>query len=135
MLIHSSQKKVDGNMELFVDGLPIEQVQVMTFLGVLNYTLTCWGAHIAHICAKVSHSLNLLWHISWFLPKFLLCPTSSPSYVIPTSDYCDVGWSNCIPLLTLSVWILLSIMVVVLFFTILAFTLPLLPDRSFHLLP
>ena len=53
MLIHSSRKKVDGNMELFFDGLFI---RVMKFLGVfLNHTLT-WGAHIAHICAKVSHS-------------------------------------------------------------------------------
>ena len=94
MLIHSSRKKVDGNMELFIDGLPIEQVRVMKFLGVLlNDTLT-WGDHIAHISTKVSRSLNLLRRLSWFLPKSLLL-LYFKSYVIPTFDYCDVAWSNC----------------------------------------
>ena len=81
MLIHSSRKKVDG--------LPIEQVRVFKFLGVLlNDTLT-WSDHIAHICTKVSRSLNLLQRLSWFLPKSLLL-LYLKSYVIPTFDYCVV---------------------------------------------
>ena len=80
ILIHSSRKKVDDNLELFVDGSPIEQVRVMKFLGVLlNDTLT-WSDHIVHICTKVSRSLNL--HLSWFLPKSLLLYFKS--YVIPS---------------------------------------------------
>ena len=76
MLIHSSQNKIDGKLELFVDCLPIEQVRVLKFLGVLlNNTLT-WSDHIARICTKVSCSLNLLRHLSWFLPKSF-CSTSS----------------------------------------------------------
>ena len=64
VLIHSSWKNVDGKLELFVDNLPIEQVRVFKFLGVLlKHTLT-WSDHIAHICTKVSHSLNLLRHLS-----------------------------------------------------------------------
>ena len=75
MLIHSSRKKVDGNLELLFNG-----------------TLT-WSDHIAHICTKVSRSLNLLQHLSWFLPKSLLLLYLKSS-VIPTFDYCDVVWSN-----------------------------------------
>ena len=94
MLIHSSWKKVDDNLELFVDRLPIEQVQIFKFLGVLlNDTLT-WSDHISHICTKVSCSLNLLLHLSWFLLKSLLL-LYFKSYAIPTFDYCDVVWSNC----------------------------------------
>ena len=64
------------------------------FLGVLlNDTLT-WSDHIAHICTKVSHSLNLLRHLLWFLPKSLLL-LYFKSYVISTFDYCDVVWSSC----------------------------------------
>ena len=94
MLIHSSQKKVDGNLELFIDGLPIEQVWVMKFLGVLLNDALTWGDHIAHIRTKVSRSLNLLRRLSWFLPKSLRL-LYFKSYVIPTFDYCDVVWSNC----------------------------------------
>ena len=94
MLIHSSRRKVEGKLELCVDGLPIEQVRVFKFLGVLlNDTLT-WNDHIGHICTKVSRSLNLLRRLSWFLPKSLLL-LYFKSYVLPTFDYCDVVWSNC----------------------------------------
>ena len=94
MLIYSSRKKVDGTLELFADGLPNEQVLLFKFLGVLlNDTLT-WSDHIAHICTKVSRSLNLLRRPSWFLPKSLLL-LYLKSYVILTFDYCYVVWSNC----------------------------------------
>ena len=94
MLIYSSRKKVDGTLELFVDGLLIEQVLVFKFLGVLlNDTLT-WSDHIAHICTKVSCSLNLLRRLSWFLPKSLFW-LYLKSYVILTFDYCYVVLYNC----------------------------------------
>ena len=81
-------------MELFVDSLPIEQVWVFMFLGVLLHDTLTWSDHIAHICTKVSRSLNLLRRLSWFLPKSLLL-LYLKSYVILTFDYCDVVWSNC----------------------------------------
>ena len=77
MLIHSSWKKVDGNFELCIDSLPIEQVWVLKFLSViLNDTFT-WSDHIAHICKKVCHSLSSGISHGFFLSLFL-CYTSSP---------------------------------------------------------
>ena len=38
--------------------------------------------------------MNLLRHLSWFLPKSLLL-LYFKSYVIPTFAYCDVVWSSC----------------------------------------
>ena len=94
MLIHSSRKKVDGNLELSVEGQPIELVRVFKFLGVLLNDALTWSDHIAHICAKASRSLNLLRRLSWFLPKCLLF-LYFKSYVLLTLDYCDVVWSCC----------------------------------------
>ena len=46
------------------------------------------------VCKKVSHSLNLLRRLSWFLPQpFLLLFLKS--YIIPNFDYCDVVWFGC----------------------------------------
>ena len=66
----------------------------MKFLGIiLNDSLT-WGDHIGHICTKVSHSLNLVQRLLWFIPQSLLL-LYFKSCVIPTFDYCDVVWSSC----------------------------------------
>ena len=61
-----------GSLALNIDGLPIAQVRVFKFLDVqLNNTLT-WSDHVNKICLKVSRNLNLLRHISWFLPQLIL---------------------------------------------------------------
>ena len=80
MLIHSSRKIVDGNLTLKIEESIVEQVRCYKFLGVVvNDTLT-WGDHIDMVCKKVSHSLNLLRRLSWFLPQPLLFFFSSPTY-------------------------------------------------------
>ena len=132
ILIHSSWKKVDGNLELFVDGLPIEQVRVFKFLGVLlNDTLTR-SDHIAHICTKVSRSWTCsgVYH-GFFLNPFF-CSTSSPMLFQPLTIVMLCG--PTVPMLKLNALKLFSTTVVVLFFTSLAFTLPPLPDSNLILL-
>ena len=46
------------------------------------------------VCAKVSHNLNLLRCLSWFLPQSLLL-LFLKSYILPLFDYCDDVWSGC----------------------------------------
>ena len=46
------------------------------------------------VCKKVSHSLNLLRRLSWFLPQPLLL-LYLKSYILPHFDYCDVVWIGC----------------------------------------
>ena len=68
MLIHSSKKIVDGNLTLKIDDRTVERVRCFNFLGVVvNDTLT-WVDHFDMLYKKVSHSLNLLRWLSWFLP-------------------------------------------------------------------
>ena len=45
------------------------------------------------VCAKVSRNLNLLRHLSWFLPQPLLLFLKS--YNLPLLHYCDIVWSKC----------------------------------------
>ena len=45
------------------------------------------------VCNTVTHSLNLLCHLSWFLPQPLLLYLKSN--ILPSFDYCDVVWSGC----------------------------------------
>ena len=94
MLIHSSRKVTGSTLELSVDGSQVEQVRSFKFLGVtINGTLRC-SDHINTVCAKVSHNLNLLRRLSWFLPQpFLL--VFLKSYILPLFDYCDIVWPGC----------------------------------------
>ena len=94
MLLHSSKKTLEVDLNLEVDGVPVEQVRVFKYLGVLiNDTLT-WSDHIDMVSGKVSRSLNLLRRLSWFLPQSLLL-LYLKSYILPLFDYCDVVWSGC----------------------------------------
>ena len=94
MLIHSSRKMVDGSLTLRINDSIVEQVRCYKFLGVVvNDTLT-WVDHIDMVCKKVSRNLNLLCHLSWFLPRSLLL-FFLKSYILPHFDYCDVVWFGC----------------------------------------
>ena len=94
MLIHSSQKVVNGCLSLETDGEKIEKVRVFKYLGVMiNNTLT-WSNHVNMVCKKASRSLNLLRRLSWFLPRSLLL-LYLKSYILPIFDYCDVVLSSC----------------------------------------
>ena len=94
MFIHSSRKVTGSTLELSVDSSQFEQVRSFKFLGVtIDDTLT-WSNHINTVCAKVSRNLNLLRHLSWFLPQPLLL-LFLKSYILPLFDYCNVVWSGC----------------------------------------
>ena len=94
MLLHSSRRKVESALDIHLDGVAVEQVRVIKYLGVLiNDTLT-WSDHVGLVCRKVNGCLNLLRRLSWFLPHSLLL-TYLKSYILPHFDYCDVVWSSC----------------------------------------
>ena len=83
MLIHSSRKVTGSTLELSANGSQVEQVCSFKFLGVtINDTLT-WSDHINTVCDKVSRNLNLLRHLSWFLPQPFLF-LFLRSYILPS---------------------------------------------------
>ena len=65
-------KKVKGELVLRIDGSDVEQVRCFKFLGVLVNDNLTWSDHISMVCSKATRSLNLLRHLSWFLPQPLL---------------------------------------------------------------
>ena len=90
---------MDGNLTLKIEESIVEQVRCYKFLGVVvNDTLT-WGDHIDMVCKKVSHSLNLLRRLSWFLPQPLLFFFSSPTYspTLTTVMLCGLAVPNLSP--------------------------------------
>ena len=83
MLLHSSRRKVESALDIHLDGVAVEQVRVIKYLGVLiNDTLT-WSDHVGLVCRKVNGCLNLLCRLSWFLPRSLLL-TYLKAYILPT---------------------------------------------------
>ena len=91
MLIHSSRSQT---LDINLHGHVIEQVRKFKFLGVIvNDTLT-WDGHINHVVSKISHNINLLRRISWFLPSSLLVQYLK-YYVLPLLDYCDTVRNGC----------------------------------------
>ena len=95
MLIYSPRTRVNPPpLHIHLSGSEIEQVSSFKLLGMLiNDTLT-WINHINHVATKVGCGMNLLWRLSWFLPRSLLVLYLN-SYILPVVDYCDVVWDNC----------------------------------------
>ena len=94
MLLHSSRRKNLPPLQLNYNSQDIEQVQRFKFLGLwINENLT-WDDHVSSIVLKASKKINLLRHLSWFLPKCVLIQFYS-SYILPCFDYADVIWNGC----------------------------------------
>ena len=92
MLIHQPKRRTQP-LNVSLNNSLIDQVKSFKLLGcIINHHLS-WDDHIQHITAKVTRSINLLWRMSWFLPKKMLLMFYN-SYVIPTFDYCDTVWSS-----------------------------------------
>ena len=93
MLLHPSRKSPPP-LSVKLNDLSVEQVSNFNFLGcVINERLT-WDDHIQHISNKATRNINLLRHLSWFLPKKVL-EKFYEAYILTTFDYCDVVWYSC----------------------------------------
>ena len=93
MLLHPPQKSPPP-LTVKLSNLSVEQVPIFTFLGcVINECLT-WDDHIQHITTKATRNINLLRHLSWFLPRKTLVKFYE-AYILPTFDYYDVVWYSC----------------------------------------
>ena len=81
MLLHPPQKSPPP-LTVKLNNLSVEQVPNFTFLGcVINERLT-WDDHIQHITTKATRNINLLQHLSWFLPRKILVKFYE-AYILP----------------------------------------------------
>ena len=74
-------------------------MQLVYWLECANFLTSIWFPYICKqiwtntVCAKVSHNVNLLCRLSWFLTQPLLL-LFLKSYILPLFNYCDIVWSG-----------------------------------------
>ena len=71
MLLHSARNH-PPTLEVVLLGTRIEPVSCFKFLGVMVNKHLTWENHISSITNKVSRNINLLRHLSQFLPRCAL---------------------------------------------------------------
>ena len=61
--IHFKCDRSYHEFKLVIDGIQIEQVQVVTFLGILIDDKLTWKCHINRVSDKVSKSIGILYEV------------------------------------------------------------------------
>ena len=88
-----SNRKIDDQVNIQVNGVAIDRVHENKFLGVIIDDNINWKSHIKYIQTKVSRSISVLSKAKHFLDfnslRMLYC-----SLVLPYLNYCCEVWGN-----------------------------------------
>ena len=87
-----SRKCVQQDINLTINGSPIQQVSSFTYLGVTLSQDLSWGLHIDKVCLKAKRLLGYLYR------GFRLANSGCLSYlykalVLPMLSYCSAVWN------------------------------------------
>ena len=87
-----SRKRVQQDINLTINGSPIQQVSSFTYLGVTLSQDLSWGLHIDKVCMKAKRLLGYLYR------GFRLADSGCLSYlykalVLPVLSYCSAVWN------------------------------------------
>ena len=88
-----SKRKIYDEVNVYVNGMPIERVHENKFLGVIIDENINWKSHIKYIQTKVSRNISVLSKAKHLLDcnslRMLYC-----SLVLPYLNYCSEVWGN-----------------------------------------
>ena len=87
-------KVKDENINVEVNGIPIENVENHKILGLQVDRCLTWEKHISIICQKIAAKINILRNIKSFLP-FNVRKIYFNAYILPHFDFCCTIWGGC----------------------------------------
>jgi len=86
-------RRINHQPQVQIEGVRIERVHEIKFLGVMINDKICWNTHIKYICTKISRSISVMAKARNFLdnksPHILFC-----SLVLRNLNYCTEMWGN-----------------------------------------
>lgn len=93
MIIKTSQKNVNIEGDLGIDGSPIEGVKSAMYLGVSIDNNITWKSHIQNVVKSIAPKVGIISRIRHYLPKSALILIYN-SLILPHLSYCIEIWGN-----------------------------------------
>ena len=91
--IHFNKDRNNSQIQIMLDGIQIEQVQVIKFLGVFIDDKLTWKYHINHISNKISKSIGILYKVRHILNKEWKLNLYK-TLILPYLNYCNIIWAS-----------------------------------------
>lgn len=82
-----------ADLNLFIDGTPVEQVTDVTLLGVILDNTLSWSKHIDHIVSSMGKGIAVARKCSAFISSLVLKDVVQ-SIVLSHLEYCPIIWSS-----------------------------------------
>ena len=83
-----------SNVDLVINGLEIEQLKTVKFLGVFIDEDIKWKSHVSNILTNVSINVGIINKMRDYLPQHILLLLYN-SLVLPHLNYCIILWGCC----------------------------------------
>ena len=95
MLFHFKQSKVEKlpNLNLIIEGTPIDRVSNFNFLGITIQEHLDWNCHINKITTKLNRSIGVIRRLQDYLPIMTL-KTLYNALILPHLQYGILLWGN-----------------------------------------
>ena len=93
MIIGSKGRVKNSRLDLYQNGVSIEQVDSFKYLGVMIDSYLKWDTHITMVRSKVARAIGRVHRLKHLLPKRILLLLYY-SLVLPHLDYCNVIWGR-----------------------------------------
>lgn len=94
MLFGSKAKpSVDGLLNVYINGVKIEQVSHVKFLGVLVDEKLSWKHHISSLSSILSRNIGILSRVRYKLPVEAMVLLYN-TLILPYLNYCNIVWGG-----------------------------------------
>ena len=93
ILFFLRDKKNTQTIPLVFDGINLEKVNSIKFLGVILDSNLTWTNHVDDVHSKISKTIGIMNRLKFFVPKHVLL-TLYNSLVLPYLNYSVVTWGG-----------------------------------------
>jgi hypothetical protein len=87
---------VNTKLNIVIDGININQVNNIKFLGLYIDESLTWINHITHISSKISKNIGIIKRLSKIVPHHVLL-TLYNTLITPYLNYCNIIWASNYP--------------------------------------
>ena len=91
-IIFKGSRVIIGNAGT-IDGVLIEEMKTVTFLGIVINEFLTWDDHISKVLKSVSRCIGILFKLKHCLPLHILL-TLYNSILLPHISYCNIVWGS-----------------------------------------